>query len=246
MTATTTQPAAPGQQPQQQPVQQPQQQPDDDDLAAAAIVALGAAATAAAVTALLTSLYARAGIERLALMSAVQVVMSMPPEVTGIAGPATAQVAYLNQVRRGQMVLAIGRRLNNDIRQARSEGRSVGKALLDGVSRETRYFGQHRDAIWSRAKAAMAVDMAALEHGLLLGWYTHLDDRTTPDCAAANGKNFRADAMPLIGYPGTVHGSTCRCTPGAPFPGAPMLPSASTAPPRSTRLQRRLGQFMGV
>lgn len=92
----------------------------------------------------------------------------------------------------------------------------------------------------------MAVDMAALQHGLLLGWYAHHDDRTTPECADADGKNFRADAMPLIGYPGTVHGSSCRCTPGAPFPGAPELPSASMAPTRSVRLQRRLGHLLGA
>lgn len=239
MTAPTTQ------QPQQQPVQQPQQQPDDADLAAAAAVALAAGVTITGVTALLTQQFGRAGVDRLALQSAVQVVMSMPPEVTGIAGPATTQMAYLNQVRRGQMVLAIGRRLTNDIKQARSKGESIGRALLDGVSRETRYFGLHRDAMWARAKAAMAVDMAALQHGLLLGWYTHMDDRTTPECADANGKNFRADSMPLIGYPGAVHGSNCRCTPGAPHAGAPVLPSASNTPPHTVRLQRRLGQLLG-
>lgn len=237
MTATTTQPA-----PAQPPPPQP---PSDDDLAAAAAVALGAAVTVAGVTAVLSRLYGRAGVERLALQSAVQVVMSMPPEVAGIAGPATAQIEYLNRVRRGQMVLAIGRRLTADMRKARSEGRSPGKALLDGVSRETRYFGQHRDAIWSRAKAAMAVDMAALQHGLLLGWHTHIDDRTTPDCRAADGKNFRADAMPLIGYPGTVH-AKCRCEPVGPFPGAPVLSSANTGPVRSDRLKRLIRAMQGV
>lgn len=234
-TSTTAQQVPPPQQP-----PPPASAPSDDDLAAAAAVALGAAVTVPAATALLAGMFVKAGVERLALQSAVQIVMSMPPEAAGIAGSATAQVMRLNQIRRGQMVLSIGRRLTSDIRQARAEGRSIGRTLLDGVSRETRYFGQHRDAIWSRAKAAMAVDMAALEHGLMLGWYTHMDDRTTPDCAAANGKNFRADAMPLIGYPGTVH-AKCRCEPGAPYPGALVLPSASLIPPpRSVRVQRRL------
>ena len=235
---TTTQPAT---------AQQPPPQPapsSDDDLAAAAAAALGAAVTAVAVIALLKKTYVKAGVDLLALQSAVQVVMSMPPEVTGIAGPATAQVAYLNQIRRGQMVLSIGRRITADVCKARSEGGSIGKALLDDVSRETRYFGQHHDAMWSRAKAAMAVDMAALEYGLLLGWYTHLDDRTTPECAAANGKNFRADVMPLIGYPGTVHGSSCRCRPGAPFTGAPTLPSAGRIPSTSVLLQRQMQKWM--
>jgi len=244
MTTTTFQPAAPVQQP--APPAQQTAGPSDEELVNASIVALGAALTVPAVTALLARLYLQAGIERIALQSAVQVVMSMPPEVTGIAGPATAQVALLNQVRRGQMVLAVGRRLNDDLRRARSNGESVGKALLDGVSRETRYFGQHRDAIWARAKAAMAVDMAALEHGLLLGWYTHLDDRTTPECRDADGKNFRADAMPLIGYPGTVHGGTCRCTPGAPFADAATLPSTGTGPFRGARTQRLIRALRSV
>jgi hypothetical protein len=238
----TTAPAM--QQPVQQPPQQPVQQPTDDELAAAAAAALAVALTVGAAAAALSKLYTRAGVEGPALQGALQIVMSMPPEVPGIAGPATAQIARLNQVRRGQMVLSIGRRLTGDMRGARSNGTSPLRALLDGVTRERRYFGMHRDAIWSRAKAAMAVDMAAMEHGLLLGWHTHRDDRTTPDCLAADGKNFRADQMPLIGYPGTVH-AKCRCEPVKPYPGAPMLPSAG-APAPSARLQRRLGQLMGA
>lgn len=239
MTAPTTQ--QPVQQPPQQP---PPQQPSDDDLAAAAAAALAVAVTVDAASAALAKLYSRAGVEGPALQGALQIVMSMPPEATGVAGPATAQVAYLNQVRRGQMVLSIGRRLTGDMRSARSNGKSSFRALLDGVTRERRYFGMHRDAIWSRAKAAMAVDMAVLQYGLLLGWHTHRDDRTTPDCLAADGKNFRADSMPLIGFPGTVH-AKCRCEPTGPHPGAPMLPSASTTPAPSVRLLRRAGQLLG-
>jgi hypothetical protein len=236
------------QQPVQQPAQQPVQQPpgpSDDDLAAAAAAALAAEVTVPAVTAVLAKLYFQAGIERPALQAALQIVMSMPPEATGIAGPATAQVAYLNQVRRGQMVVSIGRRITGDLRSAVSAGKNPLRALLDGVERERRYFGMHRDAIWSRAKAAMAVDMAVLDHGLLLGWQTYRDDHTTPDCLAADGKNFRADSMPLIGFPGTVH-AKCRCKPVGPFPGAPMLPSAGITPARTARLQRRMQSRMAA
>jgi hypothetical protein len=52
----------------------------------------------------------------------------------------------------------------------------------------------------------------------LLGWYAHPDDRVTPECKAADGANFRADVMPMIGWPGTLHGGTCRCKPGPPWP----------------------------
>lgn len=221
--------------PQQTAAQQQQPQtsgPSDADLIAAAALALAAAVTVPAAVALLTKLYIQAGISKLALHAAVQTVMDMPPEVTGIAGTATAQIHRLNQVRRAQMFLSMARRLTTDIRSAHSEGRSELRALLDGVERERRYFGMHRDAMWSRAKAAMAVDMAALEHGMLLGWHAHDDDRTTPDCRDADGKNFRADAMPLIGFPGAVH-VKCRCTPVTPYPGAPLLPSAAVTSPRS-------------
>lgn len=238
MTTATAQP------PQGAAAQPPPPPPSDADLAAATAVALGAAATVDAASAALAVLYSRAGVERPALQGALQIVMAMPPEAYGIAGPATAQVAYLNQVRRGQMVLAIGRRLTGNMRDARSENRSVLRALLDGVDRERRYFGQHRDAIWTRAKAAMAVDMAAMEHGLLLGWHAHDDDRTTPDCRDADGKNFRADSMPLIGFPGTVH-ARCRCEPVGPYPGAPLLPSSILQPGRSAHLQRRMQRRMG-
>lgn len=235
MTTATTQ----QQQQQQQPVPPPpppvplpSSGPTDADLIAAAVGALGAAITVPAMVALLTKLYIQAGINKLALHATVQTVMSMPPEVTGIAGSATAQVHRLNQVRRAQMFLSMARRLTGGMRSAHSEGRSELRALLDGVERERRYFGMHREAMWSRAKAAMAVDMAAMEHGLLLGWHAHDDDRTTKDCRDADGNNFRADAMPLIGFPGAVH-TKCRCTPVRPYPGAPLLPSAAVTSPRS-------------
>lgn len=209
---------------QQQPPPQQSSGPSDADLVAGAAAALGVAVTAPAAVALLTKLYLQAGISKLVLHATAEVVMSMPPEVTGIAGPATAQIDRLNRVRRAQMFLSIARRLQADVRQARSHNQSIAKALLDAVGRERRYYGQHREAMWSRSKAAMAVDMAAMQHGLLLGWHAHDDDRVTPDCLAADGKNFRADRMPRIGFPGTVH-PRCRCTPVKPYPGAPLLPS---------------------
>jgi hypothetical protein len=225
---TTTQPQQQQQQGQQVPPPPPPPVytgPSDATLAAAATAALGVAIGGPAAVALLARMYIQAGIDQLTLHAAAEVVMSMPPEVTGIAGPATMQIDRLNRVRRGQMFLSIARRVSADVKQARAQGESVAQALLDAVQRERRYYGMHRDAMWNRSKAAMAVDMAAMQYGLLLGWRAHDDDRVTPDCLAADGKNFRADAMPLIGFPGTVH-AKCRCTPVKPFPGARLLPSA--------------------
>ncbi len=58
----------------------------------------------------------------------------------------------------------------------------------------------------------------------LLGWRAVLDDKTTPECRWANGQNFRADRVPIIGVPGAVH-PRCRCTAGPPIKGAPLIPS---------------------
>jgi hypothetical protein len=46
----------------------------------------------------------------------------------------------------------------------------------------------------------------------------------TPECRWANGRNYRADQMPVIGFPGAVH-ARCRCAASFPLPGAPLLPS---------------------
>jgi hypothetical protein len=66
--------------------------------------------------------------------------------------------------------------------------------------------------------------MAALEHGNLLGWNTVIDERTSAECRAADGKNYYATAMPDIGFPGSVH-PACRCYPSGPHPGGRLLPS---------------------
>lgn len=86
----------------------------------------------------------------------------------------------------------------------------LGSALGD----ERRYFLAHVRAQRARTAAAAAVDMAAREHGRTLGWYAHDDDRTTPECAQADGSNFDATRVPAIGWPGTPHGGTCRCWAG--------------------------------
>jgi hypothetical protein len=149
----------------------------------------------------------------------------MPPERLGAHGPATWNTIKLNLLRRAQFAVASSRRLAGDLASARSRNTSRGQALLDGISRERRYYGQHMGAIWNRMQAAARVDAAADAYGLLLGWYTVLDSHTSAECRAANGKNFRADNRPLIGYPGAVH-PHCRCFPGMPHSGARLLPSA--------------------
>jgi len=158
-----------------------------------------------------------------ALSGSAGIAMENPPPVTGVIGAASAHTSRQNLARRAQFVLSAGKRLAGDIRQARAEGKPVTRALLDGLARERRYYAQHVAAMWNRATAAGKTDMAAMEHGDFLGWLAVMDDRTSPECAAASGKNFHASAMPLIGYPGSVH-PHCRCMAVAPWPGGKLLP----------------------
>lgn len=88
--------------------------------------------------------------------------------------------------------------------------------LREATAAERTYYMQHELARRNRQNAAQAVDAAAGVYGALLGWHTHRDDRTTPECRAADGNNFRVGEPPRIGYPGSVH-MYCRCSPGPPF-----------------------------
>ena len=101
--------------------------------------------------------------------------------------------------------------------------------------REHSYFLRHLAAEERRLRAAALVDVASrllddrteeqeTSKVPLLGWRSVIDQRTTPECKWANGQNFRADRIPVIGLPGAVH-PRCRCTSGPPVEGAPLLPS---------------------
>jgi hypothetical protein len=138
-------------------------------------------------------------------------------------GPAAVQAGELNVLRHAQFKEAKHRRLQADIARGRSGDVGAWPAFQAGMARERRYYSLHLDAMWNRATAAGKTDMAALEHGDLLGWLAVSDARTSPECRAASGKNYRASRMPYLGYPGGVHNS-CRCMPSAPWPDAPMLP----------------------
>lgn len=210
----------------------PQQQPPPpsrDTAADAALIAALAAALITAVTpeaAMGTILrFSRSSrVQPAAMLWSIQLVMSFPPEMTGAAGTASLAVQRQNYLRRAQFALASARRGMAAIAEARSHGQSASSALAALLPKERRYFAQHLDAIRNRAQAAMNVDMAALAYGPLLGWNTVRDSRTSAECRAADGKNFRADAQPLIGWPGAVH-PHCRCYAGPARIGARMLPS---------------------
>jgi hypothetical protein len=158
------------------------------------------------------------------VFAALQIAMAHPPGLTGAYGAATLTTERLNLQRRAQFVVLASRRIGADLVSVHSRGQSMGEALLSAVSRERRYYAQHLLAIWNRSEAGAQTDNAAMTWGNLLGWHAVRDRNTSAECLAANGKNFYADHMPLIGYPGAVH-PHCRCQAGAPFPGARLVPS---------------------
>lgn len=103
-----------------------------------------------------------------------------------------------------------------------------GRELSDAVAREKVLWELHREAALRRRAAAARVDDAVDAYGLVLSWRAVLDKRTTPDCHAANGLNFRVDRPPRMGFPGAAH-PRCRCVPAPPRPGAGWVDSAPAA-----------------
>lgn len=207
--------------PQQPP---PSQAPAD----AAAVAAIGAALltaiSAPAAVAVLASQLQLTGLPRRAMLASLEIVMNHPPGQTGFYGPATMTVERLNLQRRAAFVLAAARRIGADLTAARSRGQSIPGTLAQAIKRERRFYAQHLIATWQRSQAGAQVDGEAMTRGLLLGWHAVHDTRISAECRQADGKNFYADHMPLIGYPGAVH-PHCRCRAGAPFPGARLVPS---------------------
>jgi hypothetical protein len=200
-----------------------QQKPTQAQLTAAAITALGAAVTVAGVVAALRALFRSAGIGTAALSAVTALILSWVPDSMEGTGPATHWAIRTNAQRRAQYFLAACKRVQAAAVDARSKGEPVKDAILAAIATERRYLTQMAAMAHQRVKAASAVDGLAAMHGDLLGWNSVLDPRCTPECRAANGKSFYADRPPLIGYPGASHPG-CRCFPGPPRRGAPVLP----------------------
>lgn len=229
-----TTPAAPQAPPQaQQPPPQQQDGALDDTALAVAIAALlaqltvaGAYATSVAgMLALLRARFALSAAALQALGAVLSLVTEHPSPLSGVTGPASAQVSRVNTARRAQYVLAASKRVLGAAREARAKGESVTGAFADALATERRYYLMHLAAMRNRANAAAETDKAAAKYGNLLGWLAKKDDRTSPECYAASGKNYYASRMPDIGFPGAVHPS-CRCRPVAAWPGGKLLPSS--------------------
>lgn len=218
----------------QQPPQQQQDDGLDDAALAVAIAALLAllllGGVAGGISVALASLKARFALTSAAVQAlgaVLALVTEHPSPLTGVIGPASEQVSRMNAARRAQYVIAASKRVLAAAREARAKGEPVVAAVRAQLNRERKFYEMHQAAMWNRARAAGQVDLEAAAHGRLLSWNTVLDERTSAECRAADRKNFYADRMPDIGWPGGVH-PFCRCFPGPPRPGAPLLPSGGS------------------
>lgn len=221
---TTPQPLPPD------PETQQQTETQHEAEAVAAIAALLAAASAAGAT-YMSGQVAQAGIvntlrglgltrKQAGKLVELDAARPSPPVIP--LQPSTRQVFRDGPTYRAHYLVNAAKRIVN----ATAPG---GQSLGDAVDAERRYFNQHRTAQVQREQAAARIDAAANSYGQLLGWRAVLDDRTTPECRAADGKNFYADHPPAIGLPGLKHAGNCRCYPGPPHEGAPLV-DPSTAP----------------
>lgn len=237
-----------------------QQPPDEADATAAVAGLLAVGASAAATAATAHQVLAAYGIPLKALVEVFRVALSAPigvgrsstvlpgwsrGVVGGMGRPVGAVVDRISdpgggpafespssRSRKAERTYRAAFVVNSAKRVAR--GLREGKTLEQLLPRERQLFQQHLDAQDRRVVAAALVDEAAKAYGPVLGWYAELDDRTSPECRAADGANFRADRRPRIGYPGTVH-PHCRCRAGAPWP------TSATVDSQVTRWMRRRG-----
>lgn len=230
-------------------------QGDDSDLiaAVAAILLVGAAVmlTAAALAALLRRRGRRIDRSVLVIVLTLTDRGTKPqPRMRGRSDVARGQrqveahyrAAYLLNAA-GRIQAAVDAAVAAAERSAATAGAELGEAarrraaentIREATRRERPYWQAHERARRRRMDAALEVADAADLYGPSLGWHTHMDDRTTPECRAAGGHNFRVDVPPVIGWPGTLHGGTCRCEPGPPFPGARTVDEATGFGPRRT------------
>lgn len=121
-------------------------------------------------------------------------------------GTAAGKVAADEPEMRANYLLAAAERLQ--------DGDDSDKAK----AAEERYLQQHLEAAKNRMRCAKKLDEAFKEAPVLV-WRTVMDDRTTPECAALNGRLFTRKTMP--GIPGAMH-SRCRCT-AEPAGSGPLL-----------------------
>jgi hypothetical protein len=138
--------------------------------------------------------------------------------------PGTRQYEIVTRTRnddlyfRAAYVVRAARRI-----QTRVDG--DGKSLREAIAEERPNYVAHLTARRRRLDVAARVATAEVMFGPLLGWYRNPLLDSDADCIAADGHNFYAEQIPVIGYPGSVH-PNCGCTPGPPHEDAGLVDDA--------------------
>lgn len=107
------------------------------------------------------------------------------------------------------------------VRAARRMATAAFQGKFDAQrNKEEATYQAHKKAAKERETRMSVLDDAVRRWGDLLSWRAVIDDRTTPECLNANGKNFRVSRPPTIGLPGLGPHPRCRCVPGPSIEGA--------------------------
>lgn len=213
--------------------EQPTQSQVSDELVTAVMVALAVGASIAATAATLAALLVGFAVTK-EIAGAILSIMDHPksfPALPNARRGAAMRTALDERRMRAWFLVNSSRRVVTRVRTARASGGtspgpgggggaggtpSARESVREALETERRYWQQHLGAQRKRREAADVVDAAVAVHGALLGWYSQEDSRTSPECRAAQGSNFRVSQRPAIGWPGSVH-PRCRCKPGPPF-----------------------------
>jgi SPP1 gp7 family putative phage head morphogenesis protein len=157
---------------------------------------------------ILAGLFATFGVSAPAISLALYLVLksgrSLP--TPPVAGPAVMASLSAEASFRAAYLVNAAVRLQNSL--------DAGMSPTDAVAAETKFYELHQAAQINRRNAAQQVDRVSVDGEA--GWKATLDSKTSPECAAADGSNFRVDDPPSIGYPGAVH-PHCRCRAVRPY-----------------------------
>jgi hypothetical protein len=163
-----------------------------------------------------------------ALLELGEIGQVLEPDPSGLVAAPLRAMRKQNLLRSGAYLLNAARRLSTGAGQSLT-GVNPG-SFRQAWDREQTYLDQHLQARTNRVEAAQAVTTQVRESGsMLVGWYSKLDEKTSVECRAAHGRNFRADQIPLIGLPGAVH-PHCRCRPGPAHGNARLVGGTSPSP----------------
>jgi len=181
------------------PAARQQAPPSDAMLIGAITIALLADLPPASLAAALGGVLVPAGIAA-GVVAEVAGLVATPVNMRLAGGPASIYTAASEPSRRAAYILAASRRVEAG----------------GTIDAERTFMRQHLQAARARAGAALDVDAAVTANGTLLGWRSRRDAHVDPICARLDGTNFDV-TRPPGGYPGQLHGGTCRCSAVAPF-----------------------------